>query len=113
VIAESVPDKNKYGYFKGSPNSDDDKEGKKEKADKNKNKGKDGFSLIKFILIFICGLLLLILLIVCCIKTCTCSCLNKKGKDEQPSTLLPGLRDITFHTTDDEGDNNFTASSLY
>ena len=69
--------------------------------------------MIKFILIFICGLLLLILLIVCCIKTCTCSCLSRKGKDEQPSTLLPGLRDITFHTTDDEGENNFTASSLY
>ena len=130
VIAESVPDKNTYGYSKGYPNSEDDYDiiddgdngGKKDDDGNNKDKDKDkdknknksgGFSLIKFILIFICGLLLLILLIVCCMKTCTCSCLNKKPKDEQPSSLLPGLRDITFHTTDDEGDNNFTASSLY
>ena len=123
VVAESVPDKNKYGYSKGYPNTDDDKGGDDQnkngersddgKEDPNPKKDGGGFSLIKFILIFICGLLLLILLIVCCIKTCTCSCLSRKGKDEQPSTLLPGLRDITFHTTDDEGENNFTASSLY
>ena len=119
VLAENVQDKKIYGYSKGYPNSDEDfdiidddnggnkgeDDGNKGKnSEKDKNKNGNGISLIKFILIFICALLLLILLCVCCIKTCSSTCCERKDKSD-------GLKDITFNTLDDEGDNNITVSS--
>ena len=140
VVAQDKNNNQIYGYSKGFPNSENefdnndkseqDKEKEKDKdKDKDNNKEQDennnkdnnndtngnegsGLSLIKIILICICVLLLLILLIVCCIKTCSCTCCTKREREDRPSSILPGLKDITFHTTDDEGENNFTASSL-
>lgn len=121
IVAESVPDGQVYGYNKGYPKSDDvidddsgrknnDKDNDNNKNEEN-NKGKIGF--VKLILIIICILLLLILLIICCMKTCSCSYWEKNSKDEQ-AAFLPGLKDITFHTSDDEGgNNNYSVSSYY
>ena len=126
VVAQNVENGEIYGYSKAYPNSDfeyeEEEENNKnndgENKDKDKDKDKDkesngGLSIVKLILIFICALLLIILLIICCMKTCSCSCFCCRKKDsDELSTVLPGLKDITFHTTEDEGDNNFTISSL-
>ena len=125
VVAQNVENGEIYGYSKAYPNSDfeyeeednnknNDGENKDKDKDKDKNKeSSGGLSIVKLILIFICALLLIILLIICCMKTCSCSCFCCRKKDsDELSTVLPGLKDITFHTTEDEGDNNFTISSL-
>ena len=133
VLAEDVENKDIYGYSKGFPNSESDSDmiDNEDKKDEGKDGGKDGgkkkgsdsgnedrkeLGIIKIILICICVLLLLILLIICCIKVCSCSCCNGKEKTqrliEEPAPILPGIKDITFHTNSDDNDNNFTVSSL-
>ena len=113
VMAESVYDKQRYGYSKSYPNSyiidNNDDGGKKEDEKKNNNNSEGGISLIKIILISFCILLLIILLIICFIKAC--SCCGKNG-NKSSLRLLSGINDITIHTSDDEDDNNFTTSSL-
>ena len=132
VLAEDVENKEIYGYTKGFPNSESDSDmidnedkkdkgkdgGKKETGGESKESGNNtkDLGIIKIILICICVLLLLILLIICCIKVCSCSCCRRKEKEQrlidEPSPILPGIKDITFHTNSDDNDNNFTVSSL-
>ena len=132
VLAEDEENKEIYGYSKGFPNSEidsdmiDNEESKDKGKDEDKKEGGDkseetskklkDFGIIKIILICICALLLLILLLICCIKVCSCSCCSKREKTqkliEEPSPILPGIKDITFHTNSDDNDNNFTVSSL-
>ena len=114
TIAESTLDKKIYGYNKAYPNSEGDtddiiddggnkKDGNKGGENKKNTSYNDWF---KLGLIVLFGLLLLLLLIMCCVKLC---CKKEKNSEERHQS---GLNDITFHTTDNDGDSYFTTRSI-